>query len=115
MTTVTFDEVLALAQQLKPVDQVRLVARLAPNMSKPPSPAQKVKISPAVKQALVGLTLDDLIVPPSGTLEELHDLLESWRNGDEDEQRETFAFLKKALDEDRLSYRPLFPEETMEQ
>jgi len=35
--------------------------------------------------------------------------LDSLLEGDEEEQRETFAFLKKALDEDRPSYRRLFP------
>lgn len=41
-------------------------------------------------------------------------LLESWRDCSEEEaqeQRETWEFLKKALDEDRLSYRKLFPKE----
>jgi hypothetical protein len=41
------------------------------------------------------------------------DLLDSWLNEtDPDvirEQRETWEFLKKALDEDRPSYRKLFP------
>ncbi len=38
------------------------------------------------------------------------DLLRSWREeGNEEEQRETWEFLKQALDEDRLSDRPLFP------
>lgn len=39
-------------------------------------------------------------------------LLRSWREGgehDEQEQRETWAYLKKALDENRLSNRKLFP------
>ena len=39
-------------------------------------------------------------------------LLRSWREVDEveaKEQRETWEYLKKALDEDRLSYRKLFP------
>jgi hypothetical protein len=36
--------------------------------------------------------------------------LDKWREeGDEEEQRETFEYLKKVLDEDRLSDRPLFP------
>lgn len=35
--------------------------------------------------------------------------LDGLLEGDEEEQRETFAFLKKALDEDRPSYRSLFP------
>lgn len=34
--------------------------------------------------------------------------LDGLLEGDEEEQRETFAFLKKALDEDRPSYRRLF-------
>ena len=38
------------------------------------------------------------------------DLLNSWEDDDPEEQRETWAFLKQALDEDRLSYRKLFPE-----
>lgn len=39
-------------------------------------------------------------------------LLDSWINADEEEiqdQKETWEFLKKALDEDRPSYRKLFP------
>ncbi len=39
-------------------------------------------------------------------------LLDSWLAEEEtQEQRETWEFLKKALDEDRLSYRKLFPDE----
>jgi hypothetical protein len=39
-------------------------------------------------------------------------LLDSWANASEaeiEEQRETWEFLRKALDEDRPSYRKLFP------
>ena len=36
-------------------------------------------------------------------------LLRSWREGDEQEQRSTWEYLKQALDEDRLSERKLFP------
>jgi hypothetical protein len=37
-------------------------------------------------------------------------LLQSWVDeGDEEEQRETLAYLKQALDEDRSSSRRLFP------
>jgi len=36
-------------------------------------------------------------------------LLRSWREGDEQEQRETWEYLKRVLDEDRSSYRKLFP------
>lgn len=36
-------------------------------------------------------------------------LLDSWSEGDEQEQRETWEYLQRSLDEDRLSYRKLFP------
>jgi hypothetical protein len=42
----------------------------------------------------------------------LIDLLDEWSRGDPDdqeEQRETWELLKRYLDEDRLSYRKLFP------
>ncbi len=35
-------------------------------------------------------------------------LLRSWREGDEQEQRNTWEYLQQALDEDRLSERKLF-------
>ncbi len=35
-------------------------------------------------------------------------LLQSWFDEDEQEQRETLSLLRAALDEDRLSDRPLF-------
>jgi hypothetical protein len=37
------------------------------------------------------------------------ELLRSWRQGDAQEQQETLAYLKRALDEDRLSDRKRFP------
>ncbi len=36
-------------------------------------------------------------------------LLRSWREGDEQEQKSTWEYLRQALDEDRLSERKLFP------
>jgi len=36
-------------------------------------------------------------------------LLKSWREGDEQEQRNTWEYLRQALDEDRPSERKLFP------
>ena len=36
-------------------------------------------------------------------------LLRSWREGDELEQKNTWEYLRQALDEDRLSERKLFP------
>lgn len=46
---------------------------------------------------------------PEQRREALTELLRRWREEDEEEQRETWEYLKKALDEDRLSYRKLFP------
>ena len=40
---------------------------------------------------------------------ELIQLLRSWREGDQQEQRETWEYLRQALDTDRLSDRKLFP------
>ena len=37
------------------------------------------------------------------------ELLRSWCKGDKQEQRETLEYLKRVLDEDRLSDRKLFP------
>lgn len=42
----------------------------------------------------------------------LDELIQSWiQDGDAQEQKETGEFLVQALDEDRLSDRPLFPPE----
>ncbi len=46
---------------------------------------------------------------PATDVESAVALLQSWNDEDEQEQRETWAFLKAALDEDRLSDRKLFP------
>jgi hypothetical protein len=43
------------------------------------------------------------------TIEEIVGSLRALLVGDEQEQRETFSFLKQALDEDRPSSRKLFP------
>lgn len=37
------------------------------------------------------------------------ELLQSWFGDDTEEQRETWEYLKKTLDEDRISDRKLFP------
>ncbi len=48
---------------------------------------------------------------PPGNAEEAIALLRLWREdkSDEEEQRETWDYLKRVLDEDRLSDRKLFP------
>jgi hypothetical protein len=59
-------------------------------------------------EELARKAVTDLLLP--ATVEEklarLHTLLEE---EDEEEQRETGAYLRRVLDEDRLSYRKLFP------
>jgi hypothetical protein len=58
------------------------------------------------------LRLLDQHLPARDHRAELVDLLQSWiEDGDVQEQKETGEFLVKALDEDRLSDRPLFPPE----
>ncbi len=49
-----------------------------------------------------------LVIQHIGSSDEAIALLEAWSEGDAVEQAETWAFLKKALDEDRLSSRKLF-------
>ncbi len=48
-------------------------------------------------------------ISPSPRNRALIELLRSWREGDEQEQKSTWEYLKQALDEDRLSERKLFP------
>jgi hypothetical protein len=58
------------------------------------------------------LQLLDKSLPPADRRAELVTLLQSWiEGGDDEEQRETGAYLIHVLDEDRLAKRPLFPPE----
>ena len=80
-------------------------------------------LPPALEQRLTqeakrqGLTLDvytlqllDKFLPPNDHHTELVALLQSWiEEGDAEEQQETGEYLIRALDEDRLADRPLFP------
>lgn len=66
-----------------------------------------------------GRSLDDYTLellnkslPPQDRRTELITLLQTWiEEEDSEEQRETGEYLIRALDEDRLSDRPLFPPE----
>ncbi len=55
-----------------------------------------------------GKTLGDQRAKHEAAIQVLRSLREGGKR-DEKEQRETWAYLKKALDEDRLSDRKLFP------
>lgn len=58
------------------------------------------------------LALLDKSLPPKDRRTELITLLQTWIDeGDSEEQRETGEYLIRALHEDRLSDRPLFPPE----
>ena len=54
-------------------------------------------------------TTDNALSEDIKKREALIRLLQSWREGDEQEQIETLKLLQQALDEDRLSDRKLFP------
>ena len=79
----------------------------------PPDLEQRL-IQEATRQ---GLALDaytiqllDQSLPPNDRHTELVSLLQSWIDeGDPEEQQETGEYLIRALDEDRLADRPLFP------
>lgn len=80
-------------------------------------------LSPDLEQRLTqeakrhGLALDaytlqllEKSLPPKDRHTELVTLLQSWLDaGDADDQQETGEYLIRALDEDRLAHRPLFP------
>jgi hypothetical protein len=58
------------------------------------------------------LQLLDKSLPPKNRRTELVTLLQSWiEDGNPEEQQETGEYLIRALDEDRLADRPLFPPE----
>jgi hypothetical protein len=67
----------------------------------------------AKRQGLPPVTLTlrllDQHLPSKDTRAALVELLQSWIEGDAQEQKETGEYLIQALDEDRLSDRDLFP------
>jgi len=67
-----------------------------------------LEIMRVFRQSVTGSSRLETPAPPVNRV--ALELLRSWREeGDEAEQRETWEFLQQALDEDRLSNRPLFP------
>lgn len=65
-----------------------------------------------VPLATFTLQLLDQHLPPPARRASLVALVQSWLEGDDaEEQKETGDYLVRALDEDRLSERPLFPPE----
>ena len=77
----------------------------------PQRSAKNEPVKPKNGSAWMAPGASGLIVPPDypeGAIK----LLQSWREGSDEERREqqeTWEFLKRALDEDRPSYRKLFP------
>lgn len=74
---------------------------------------QSVTLKPAPSDVWAKLMHDIKNPSPVQTAtrqQALSELLRVWREeGDEQEQKETWELLRQALDEDRLSNRPLFP------
>jgi hypothetical protein len=65
-----------------------------------------------VSAAECAVRLLDQCLPPSDRAAAVEALVQSWiQEGDEQEQAETGAYLIRALDEDRMSDRKLFPPE----
>jgi hypothetical protein len=62
-----------------------------------------------VPAEIVTLEILDHYLPAPERPTELVSLLQTWIDGDAEEQRETGEYLIHALDEDRLSDRKLFP------
>jgi hypothetical protein len=58
--------------------------------------------------ATLPIDVDEELLPAEQA-QAILDLLQSWDDDDPEEQRETWEELKRHLDEDRLSDRPLFP------
>lgn len=70
---------------------------LKPVLSEPPPTSEKIDMTK--------LSLEERIKRNQGAI----DLLRSWREeDDEQEQKETAEYLEQAIDEDRMSNRPLF-------
>lgn len=76
----SFEQVLEMAQRLPPIDQARLVARLAPNMEKL---FEQVGSSPAKRVSLRGLLADLGQAPSSEEIDEVR--REMWAGFGEEE------------------------------
>jgi siroheme synthase (precorrin-2 oxidase/ferrochelatase) len=99
------------AQQLKSQSYTRALASLF-------TKEQARRLQPLDKHWLIDQMVQKIKTPlPQRTEAEqlarnlaVIELLHEWREeGNEEEERESFENLKRALDEDRLSDRPLFP------
>ena len=81
----------------------------------PPELATKVEREAEKKQLTPGAYVIQLLekeLEEQGRRRAASALLQSWIDqGDTAEQKEAFDYLAKALDQDRLSDRPLFPKE----
>lgn len=103
-----------LEQQLLNLDQserIRIAQLLTQSIPSPSSstPWKAVtKLSPNSNTEAWNNALQQLQTPAQP--QALANLLQSWEDeGETQDQQETWAFLQQALDQDRLSHRPLFP------
>ena len=110
---ITFEWVLALAQQLAPVDQARLAAALTAAQQQADVAPTYPALAPKVRQMLPGMTIDDMVVPPSGTPEDALALLQSWADeagAHTEGDSESWDDMLRSLDANRFSTRELFPD-----
>lgn len=86
---VTFDTVLTLVQQLSPQERMELVAALTTAQADMiQTEATMREVTPEVRHLLQGMTIDDLIVAPRGTPDDMRTLLRTWRSEDGEVQQE---------------------------
>jgi hypothetical protein len=107
--TITVESILEQARKLSPNDRVRLRDALDEE-----TPFEYPPISPEVLKMLEGKTVDDFIVKPTKSPDELRKMLREWRTSDEaadDEGGVTWDEMLQSLDRNRFSMRRLFTED----
>jgi excisionase family DNA binding protein len=96
--------------RIRPEDVERCLASGASNS---PGEAVRVGDEPRTEGRVGPLPLEEFLnLSPEERMQlnqRAREVLQSFMEEDEEEQRETWEMLKKSLDEDRLSYRKLFP------
>lgn len=106
--TTTVESILEQVRRLPPEDQARLRAALDAA-----APAYYPSVPPEIQRMLAGKALDEFVVRPEGSVDEVRATLRAWREEDEaadDEGGETWDDMLRSLDRNRFSTRRLFPE-----
>lgn len=109
---ITIQELEIQLLSLTPVERLRIAHLLTQSVPTNATPTETWKnintLSISDNTETWNNALQQLQAPASPQV--LANLLQSWEDeGDTQEQQETWEFLQQALDQDRLSARPLFP------